>query len=555
MNSAILIEESYRESKDNNTNLFIVLLDAKAAFDTVIHSHMMRKAFLAGINDGHWELIKDLHENAKSAIKWDGKISQPFNVNQGVRQGGILSTNLYKVYINQLLNMYETIGAGYKIGNISVNSTACADDIALIGEKPDQTQLLINTAYDYAHMEGYELQPTKSVVLNISHKQQKKEYIKTTFTMGHQDMRSVESSTHLGIIRTTSLKGNMTANVEENIKKARRSAYSLLGAGFHGHNGLDIETMIHLYKIYISPVLLYGLELILPTTTTLALVENFQKKILKQILSLPTSVADVTIYILTGILPIEAQLHIRALGLFNNICNQPDDSIEKSLARRQLLLKNDQSSSWFVAIRHMLRKYDLQEAIWHLNNPAKKSTWAANIKRTIHSYWHQAIMELLPLYKGLSYITAGNLEKGKIHPLLSINCHSAIDTARLPVKLKLLTGSYILQSKRIRMYKDETDPKCLLCTKEDETIEHFILKCERLSKQRNAILSELVAVLDSLEIRFSQLSANEKLQIILDITSATKTRKISPASVANVERLTRRLVHQLHIARFKIVCG
>jgi hypothetical protein len=36
---------------------------------------------------------------------------------------------------------------------------------------PDQEQALISMAYDYAYMEGYELQPTKSVVLNISQKQ------------------------------------------------------------------------------------------------------------------------------------------------------------------------------------------------------------------------------------------------------------------------------------------------------------------------------------------------------------------------------------------------
>jgi hypothetical protein len=96
-------------------------------------------------------------------------------------------------------------------------------------------------------------------------------------------MPSVESATHLGIIRTTSFikRKHMTANVEENKKKARRSAYSLLWGGFHGHNGFDVETIMHLYKIYISPVLLYGLELILPTTSSLLLLENFQKKILK----------------------------------------------------------------------------------------------------------------------------------------------------------------------------------------------------------------------------------------------------------------------------------
>jgi hypothetical protein len=34
MNSALPIEESYRESKDNNAILHLVLLDAKAAFDS-----------------------------------------------------------------------------------------------------------------------------------------------------------------------------------------------------------------------------------------------------------------------------------------------------------------------------------------------------------------------------------------------------------------------------------------------------------------------------------------------------------------------------------------
>ena len=145
---------------------------------------MFRRVFLAGIDDGHWGLIKNLHENAKSVIKWEGNISQPFQINQGDRQDVILSTNLCKCYINQLLNMYETTGMGYIIGNISVNSTACADDIALISEEQDQAQILINMAYDYAYMKGYELQPTKSVVLNISHKQCKQEHNNLTFTIG-----------------------------------------------------------------------------------------------------------------------------------------------------------------------------------------------------------------------------------------------------------------------------------------------------------------------------------------------------------------------------------
>jgi hypothetical protein len=69
----------------------------------------------------------------------------------------------------------------------------------------------------------------------------------------------------------------MRVNVDENIKKARRSAYSLFGSCFHRYNELDIDTMLHLFKIYVTPVLLYGLELILPTANCIMQIENFQK--------------------------------------------------------------------------------------------------------------------------------------------------------------------------------------------------------------------------------------------------------------------------------------
>ena len=73
------------------------------------------------------------------------------------------------------------------------------------------------------------------------------------------------------------LADNMTVNVEENIKKSRRSAYGLFGGGFHGNNGLDPETLIHLFNTYIMPVLMYGMELIIPKTTALEQLERYQK--------------------------------------------------------------------------------------------------------------------------------------------------------------------------------------------------------------------------------------------------------------------------------------
>ena len=46
------------------------------------------------------------------------------------------------------------------------------------------------------------------------------------------------------------------SQIEQNITKARRTAYSLLSTGFYGKNGLDPITSISLYKTYVQPVLI-----------------------------------------------------------------------------------------------------------------------------------------------------------------------------------------------------------------------------------------------------------------------------------------------------------
>ena len=53
-----------------------------------------------------------------------------------------------------------------------------------------------------------------------------------------------------------------------------------MSSGMDGHNGLDSDTNLHLVKIYVLPLLLYGPELVLPSKTLINKLENYQKKIL-----------------------------------------------------------------------------------------------------------------------------------------------------------------------------------------------------------------------------------------------------------------------------------
>ena len=91
MNAGLIVEEILRESKDNNLTAYLILLDAKSAFDVV------RRLFNIGVQDKHWTLISRLHRDASSIVKWFWEQSTSFKIHQGVRQGGIVSTDIYKI--------------------------------------------------------------------------------------------------------------------------------------------------------------------------------------------------------------------------------------------------------------------------------------------------------------------------------------------------------------------------------------------------------------------------------------------------------------------------
>ena len=80
MNASLLVEEMHRDVLNTRQSSEPALLDSKAAFDVVVHTHMLRRQFQAGLDDKHWTIIQSMHEGASSAIKWNGKISGQFEV-------------------------------------------------------------------------------------------------------------------------------------------------------------------------------------------------------------------------------------------------------------------------------------------------------------------------------------------------------------------------------------------------------------------------------------------------------------------------------------------
>ena len=54
---------------------------------------------------------------------------------------------------------------------------------------------------------------------------------------------------------------------------------------------------------------------------------------------------------------------------------------------RQLTIKNEKSSSWFVHARKTFLKYDLGDIHEHLVNLPERNLWKATVNKTVNKYW------------------------------------------------------------------------------------------------------------------------------------------------------------------------
>ena len=220
------------------------------------------------------------------------------------------------MYVNPLLDRLNHTDLGAKIGKVICNTSACADDVTLNSFNEMESQVLIDTAAEYAKQERYQLQHSKtnSIRMHSNRKQNSSgQQNLNSLQINGQPINDTKEAPHIGLLQSDTIAKTMEINVEQNIKKSRRTTYSLMTSGLHGYNGLDAETTLQLFKTYVLPILVYGMEILLPTKKNTAKMDIFQKRILKQILPLPTNTPDCAVYILTGIWPVELQIQYKAL--------------------------------------------------------------------------------------------------------------------------------------------------------------------------------------------------------------------------------------------------
>ena len=547
--AALILTELITEAKRSKSPLYVALMDARKAFDILWHSGLLRQMFNFGIKGNNWLFFQEWYTNVTSKINWNGSLSRPIQEQQGVRQGGVWSPTAYKIFINNLLQTFEKNQLGAYIGSIYCGSPTVADDVTLIADNPFELQTMLDVQTAYANKLRYLISEQKSTVLVFNDKKDNK------WTINNKNINVSDSSVHLGITRDTISKTGNKEVAGERIITARRTVYALMGAGFHGLNGINPTVSAHLIRIYVLPRLLYGLDVINLSTSDIKNLDSFYLKLLKQIQHLPPRTANSASLLLLGRIPISGEIDKKILKTFGNIIRN-DDSVEKEIAFRQLAMKSESQESWFVKVTDIAQKYELPCPHDLIRNPPTKEAWKALVNRTVDNYHITNLQKDAEDKSTLKFLNLGDTVSGKPHNIWTSCGTQPFAITMASMKVKIAVGTLLLQSHRSKFSKSHIDPTCKLCSRGPEDIIHFLVSCGTLNIVRDKYITELKTYLKNIR-NFSQSVLDslfsDEVTLAKLIIDCTTFHILSEEEIIRIETITRGLCYNLVQRRLKLL--
>ena len=252
----------------------------------------------------------------------NGMKSRPFQVIQGVRQGGVTSTWYYLLYIDDLLRELDSLEVGCTIGSLRTSNPTLADDFLYSSLTKTGAEKGLKVADNHANRWQYFHHPAKCklLVFSLVHTPSN-----ATVKLGTSTISQAESLSHVGIEIHKSFKSSAAINAR--IAKGRSSLFSILSID-RETSLINPITIALLFEKVCLPSVLYGSELWHNTTAEDSLkLERFMRLAAKSIQKLPMRTRTDMALGMLGWLPMSARVMQRKLMFLQKLCTMPPDTL------------------------------------------------------------------------------------------------------------------------------------------------------------------------------------------------------------------------------------
>ena len=469
--------------------LYVLFLDARAAFDRTLNKILIRNFFFAGTDDQRLLYIDNRLKNRYTYCEFKNEIMGPIMDTRGLEQGGIFSSDAYKIYNNEQTESSQQSYLGAPIYEDCISCVSLADDAALVSTSLVNLRNLLYLTENYCKKNDVELVPSKTNLMKFIPPNCKDDLdlITPQLCLNGKSITFSCEAEHLGILRSSSA-SNMP-NLINRFSAHKRKLFSLLPAGMALRHSASPSSCIKVERLYALPVLMAGLGSLVLNRSEINALNFHYKNTLRNLLKLPKDVPEPAIYFISGSLPAEAYLHMRVFSLFNMICNLTDNPLH-SIARNALVMSRPSSKSWFYMLRNICVKYNLPHPLTLLNSPLPATKFKSMYKDRIKEYWRLYLSSKSNTFDSLKYLRGDYLSLSHPHPIFSNLQGNAYELRAASIQALILCGRYRTENLRRHWSQNKLGlclfPECY-SLKQIENIEHFLLQCNGLIEVRRRL--------------------------------------------------------------------
>ena len=160
----------YEKAIHFGQSTYICFVDYEKAFDRINWQKLMDILKIIGLDWRERNAIWELYTNQSAVIQVGEEFTDPAEIGQGTRQGGILSTILYNIYAQFMKDeALENCDDGVKVNGTIIPSIRFADDKAMVCNTNTGLQRIMDKLNETGRKYGMKINLKKTKVMRITH--------------------------------------------------------------------------------------------------------------------------------------------------------------------------------------------------------------------------------------------------------------------------------------------------------------------------------------------------------------------------------------------------
>ena len=213
-----VLKETVLNYFGSNSDVHACFVDISKAFDSVNHNTLMEKLLSCGIPYKYVNLLRYIYNNQFVKVRYKSSLSKEWKVNNGVRQGGVLSGLFFSIYIDSMIHNISQMKQGCRMGVHSSNVIAYADDIVLLAPSFIGLQMLLDKAVHDAKEMDLDFNSKKSKYMVFRSKMTKLNNA-CSLKLQNNKLEKVDMIRYLGFMISNNLSN------KDDISRARNKFY------------------------------------------------------------------------------------------------------------------------------------------------------------------------------------------------------------------------------------------------------------------------------------------------------------------------------------------